>query len=821
MHPPRWLRTHTTAARPAGRTLPLPAATERNPRGVAVPNTMTTVVARLLVIAATLCFQAVAGDFDDLVQPLLSKHCIACHGQQMQMAELRLDQFQSEPDALRYPGIWDDVLRMTTLGKMPPPGSLAPTQSELESLAEWIESNRSTMELHRSTQARRVTARRLNRAEYNNTVRDLLGIEGRPADAFPVDDSGYGFDNIADVLSISPLLMEKYVAAAGKLARATVWDKPRAAEPTRFRIQASRDESNSAAIGRISPFAADGSIRLSFEFPASGFYEFAFGAIDRRQRSEEDGRYLPDMEPPPPRLMTMRLDGSRMATKAVEAAQYFDRSERVTHRIEPGNMDIWVGFIDQAGNPMDPNTEYSQRKLWVDYLEINGPFDAEPLPLPASHRRLLVCRPDGEEPWEPCARRIIERLTLRSYRRPPTQPEMQSLMTLASRSMRDGESFEGMIQTVLQTVLVSPQFLFRIERSPEQASDQRARELDDFELASRLSYFLWSSMPDDALFDAAADGSLRSAEALRRQARRMLADPRSSALVKNFAGQWLQLRNLMQAQPDAERFPAFDEELRESMLRESELFFDSVVREDRSILDFLDSDFTFVNEALARHYGIGDVSGDEFRRIQLPNEQRGGLLGQASLLTISSYPTRTSPVLRGLWVLENLLGQSPPPPPPDVPELEVQEGPLVGTLREQLEAHRSNAGCMSCHRVMDAIGFGLENYDATGRWREREGDLPLDTSGTLPGDHSFQSPAELRKILVSTEAQSFSRTLAKKLLTYALGRGVDRHDNPAVDEIQRQLVDAGYRFSALVEAIVSSEPFRLTAPDRTVAGEDL
>ena len=821
MHPPRWPCRYAAAARPADRTLPLPAAAERNPRGVAVPNTMTSVVARLLVIAATLGFQAVAGDFDDHVRPFLSKHCIACHGQQMQMAELRLDQFQSEPDALRYPGIWDDVLRMTTLGKMPPPGSLAPTRSELESLAGWIESNRPAMELHRTTQARRVTARRLNRAEYNNTVRDLLGIDARPADAFPVDDSGYGFDNIADVLSISPLLMEKYIAAAGKLARAAVWDKPRSAEPTRFRIQAARDESNSAAIGRISPFTADGSIQLSFKFPAAGFYEFAFGAIDRRQRSEEDGRYLPDMEPPPPRLMTMRLDGSRMATKAVEAAQYFDRRERVTHRIEPGAVDLWVGFIDQAGDPMDPNTEYSQRKLWVDYLEINGPFDAEPLPLPASHRRLLACRPDGEEPWEPCARRIIERLTLRSYRRPPTQLELQSLMRLAERSMRDGESFEGMIQTVLQSVLVSPQFLFRIERSPEQGSDQPARELDDFELASRLSYFLWSSMPDDALFEAASVGSLGSAEALRRQARRMLADPRSSALVENFAGQWLQLRNLMQAQPDAERFPAFDEELRESMLRESELFFDSIVREDRSILDFLDSDFTFVNEALARHYGMGDVSGAEFRRVELPNEQRGGLLGQASLLTISSYPTRTSPVLRGLWVLENLLGQSPPPPPPDVPELDIQEGPLVGTLREQLEAHRSNAGCMSCHRVMDAIGFGLENYDATGKWRDRDGDLPLDTSGTLPGDHSFQSPAELRRILAGTEAQSFSRTLAKKLLTYALGRGVDRHDNPAVDEIQRQVVDADYRFSALVEAIVSSEPFRLTAPDRTVAGEDL
>lgn len=782
---------------------------------------MTNVAARLLIVAITLAARAIAGDFADTVQPFLAKHCVACHGPQMQMAELRLDQFKGEPDALRYPSVWDDVMRMVSLGKMPPPGSIVPTQRELESLTDWIDGNKSAMERHRTNRPRPVTARRLNRVEYNNTVRDLLGVDFRPADAFPVDDSGYGFDNIADVLSISPLLMEKYIAAAGTLARAAVWDKPRLADPTRFRIEASRDESNSAAIGRVSPFAADGSIRLSFEFPATGFYEFAFRAIDQRQRSEDDGRYLPDMEPPPPRLMTMRVDGVRMATKAVEAAQYFDRSERVTHRIPPGSKEIWVGFIDQAGQPIDPNAEFSKRKLWVDFLEINGPFDAEPLPLPPSHRRLMVCRPEGEEPWEPCARRIVERLTLRAYRRPPTRSELQNLRQLATRSMRDGESFEGMIQTVLQAVLVSPQFLFRIERSTSEDADHPGRELNDYELASRLSYFLWSSMPDDALLEAAAKGGLRSGDTLQQQARRMLADRRSSALVENFGGQWLQLRNLTQAKPDAERFPEFDDELRQSMLRESELFFDSIVREDRSILEFLDSDFTFVNESLARHYGIGDVSGNEYRRVRLANGQRGGLLGQASLLTISSYPTRTSPVLRGLWVMETILGQSPPPPPPDVPELEVQEGALGGTLREQLEAHRSNAGCMSCHRVMDAIGFGLENYDATGKWRERDGDLPLDTSGTLPGDHSFETPAELRQILVSTESESFSRTLAKKLLTYALGRGVDRRDNPAIDQILRHVMDSGYRFSALIEGIISSEPFRLTAPDQTTPDDDL
>lgn len=769
---------------------------------------MLAVVGRTPLLLALLPPLGFGATFEDAVRPFLARHCVACHGEQMQMAELRLDIYADETEALRHPGVWEDVLRMVRNGKMPPPGSPAPASGALDALTAWIEARRSAMQAHRRTDPGRVTARRLNRAEYNNTVRDLLGVALRPANEFPVDDSGYGFDNIGDVLSLSPLLMEKYLDAAGKLARAAIWERPRLAEPTRFRVQASRDAGNSAAIGRVAAFTADGSLQLRHRFPAAGLYRFSFGATDRRQRSEDNSRYLADLEPPPPRLMTLTLNGRRMATKAVEAAQYFDRTEEVTHRVDPGEKDIWLGFIDFAGQPMNPNEEYAQRKLWVDYLEINGPYDADPRPPPDSHRKILTCLPEGEEPWRPCAEEVLGRLALRAYRRPPSTAEMARLMGLATQAMAQGESFEGMVQTALQVILVSPQFLFRIEGDPGPGDRQGARELDGYELASRLSYFLWSSMPDDELLAAAA-GRLRQSAEVRNQVRRMLADPKSAALVENFGGQWLQLRNLAQAQPDAARFPEFNEALRSAMLSETQLFFQEILQSDRSVLEFLDSDFTFLNARLAQHYGVAGVQGAGFRLVELSDDRRGGLLGQASMLTVSSYPTRTSPVLRGLWVLENILGQSPPPPPPDVPELEVQEGELSGTLRQQLEQHRSNAGCMSCHLVMDAIGFGLENYDAVGKWRTHDGQAPVDTSGVLPGNFSFQTPAELRRILVQTEADSFSRNLTKKLLTYALGRGVGRDDNPAVDEIQRKLAEADYRFSGLIDGIVASPPFRM------------
>lgn len=771
--------------------------------GVLRPRASATIAAIFLA-----ALPAHGESFATEIRPLLEQHCMVCHGPQLQMAELRFDQFSDEAEALRYPAVWDDVLRVTREGKMPPAGSPKPDQEQLDALSAWVRANRHAMERHRSRTVRAVTARRLNREEYNNTVRDLLAVDLRPADSFPVDDSGYGFDNIGDVLSVSPLLMEKYVDAAERLAEEAVWSEPRTVRPTRFRIQAARDPGNSSGIGRVARFTVDGSIRVMFDFRATGFYELAFGAVDRRQRSEDNQRYLPDLDPPP-RLMTLRMDGTRMATKAVEAAQYFDRNERVTHRIDAGSREIWVGFIDHKGSPMNPNALFSQRKLWVDYLEINGPFDAEPVPLPLSHRRIIACLPDGEEPWEPCARRIIRQLATRAFRRPATAQELARLEQLATLSMKSGESFEGMVQTVLQAVLVSPQFLFRIE---SQSSGESPRPLGDFELASRLSYFLWSTMPDQELFEVAASGNLVEPDELVRQVRRMLADERSETLVDNFGGQWLQLRNLAHSQPDGERFPEFNDALRNSMLQESRRFFAAILREDRSVLDFLDADFTFVNDVLARHYGIAGVDGPEFRRVPVSDGRRGSLLGQSAILTLSSYPTRTSPVQRGLWVMETILGQAPPPPPPDVPELEVREGEIHGTLREQLELHRADPGCMSCHLVMDALGFGLENYDAVGKWRTTEGGSAVDASGELPGGRSFESPADLRRMLRGTESRSFVRTLTKKLLTFALGRGVDRHDNPAIDAIVERSEAADHRLSSIIEAIVTSDLFRTTGP---------
>ena len=553
----------------------------------------------------------------------------------------------------------------------------------------------------------------------------------------------------------------------------------------------------------------DGSIQLSYEFPADGQYRMSFGATDRRRRTLNDSRYLSANELPPPRIMTMKLDGTRIGTKAIEATQDFDRSEKVSRQIEAGVKQVWLGFIDINGKPMNPNDEFQERRLWVDYLEINGPYDAAPKPTPESHNRIFICRPEGEEPWQPCAREILGQLADRAYRRPATHTELERLMKLASNSLRNGESFEGMVQYALQAILVSPQFLFRIERDPVPDDKEGIRPIDDYELASRLSYFLWSSMPDDELFDVARSGQLNEQAVLEQQVTRMLQDPKSSAFVENFSGQWLQLRNLSQANPDMEYFPEFDEQLREAMLKETQLYFETILHEDRSILEFLDSEFTYLNERLAQHYGINNIQGDKFQRVELQDGQRGGLLGQASILTISSYPTRTSPVLRGLWVLDNILGQRPPPPTPDVPELEVKEPEIGGTLREQLEMHRANEGCRSCHLVMDAIGFGLENYNPIGQWRIKDGELPLDTSGTLPGELSFESPAELKRILMETEAESFGRTLTKKLMTYALGRGLNRDDNPAIGEIQQKLEEANYRFSALIQGIISSMPFQM------------
>ncbi|MBM3776189.1 MAG: DUF1592 domain-containing protein, partial [Acidobacteria bacterium] len=478
--------------------------------------------------------------------------------------------------------------------------------------------------------------------------------------------------------------------------------------------------------------------------------------------------------------------------------------------VSAGEHTLYGAFPEDYVNserrdPKNPATPL-ERAIFVDYFEVRGPYNHNPAES-SSYRRIFRCNHPGGSHTDLCARQILTPLIRRAYRRPPAQGEVDRLLALYGSARQQGESFEQGIQLALKALLVSPHFLFRVEKDPN-PKDASAHPVSETELASRLSYFLWSSMPDDELLSLAEQGRLRQPDVFEGQVRRMLRDRRSRALVDNFAGQWLHLRNLKKATPDPGRFPSFNEALRAAMARETELFFEHVLREDRSVLEFLDARYSFLNARLAAHYGVEGVRGREFRRVALDNGQRGGIVTQASILTVSSYPTRTSPVLRGLWVLENILGNPPPPPPPGVPQLNENAASRTGTLRQQLEQHRANPGCAVCHTRMDAIGFGLENYDAVGAWRTHDGGFPVDASGSLPGGKFFQGPAELRAILMK-ERDAFCRTLVQRTLTYALGRGLERYDKGAVEHISSRLAAGGFRFSTLILEIVRSDPFQM------------
>ena len=598
------------------------------------------------------------------VKPLLAKYCFECHSGTKSKAGLDLTKVADDLSIIKDRKLWGRLAEYVEAGDMPPEGKPQPTDAEVAQLTRAIEEVLANVDCGRETDPGRVTMRRLNRAEYNNTIRDLVGVDFHPADDFPSDDVGYGFDNIGDVLTLPPLLFEKYLAAAEAIAEKVI-----------------------------------------------------------------------------------------VATPSSSA---------------------------------DPET------------------------LPDAHRRIIFCTPTAETK-SACARAILERFASRAYRRPASAGEVARLIRFVDLAAENGESFERGIQLAVEAVLCSPQFLFRVEFDPR---SQRGEKLapthlvNEFELATRLSYFLWCSMPDDELNRLAAEGKLRTGDTLEQQVKRMLGDPKARGLVENFGDQWLQLRLLGTINPDATQFPTFDDDLRRAMLEETRLFFGSVVRDDRSVLDFLDASDTFVNERLARHYGIPGIKGDAFRRVTLHDDRRGGLLGQASILTVTSNPTRTSPVKRGKWILEQILGTPPPPPPPNVPELkEDKDVVLSGTLRQRMEQHRANPECATCHGRMDPLGFGLENFDAIGAWREKEGSFAIDASGTLPDGRTFAGPKALKAILKERDAD-FARCLSEKLLTFALGRGLDYYDKCAVDKIGAALAQNDYRFSTLVLGIVNSDPFQ-------------
>lgn len=743
-----------------------------------------------------------AVSYSGKIAPLLKKYCVNCHGPKQQIAGIDVTSFKDEAAVLKARDVWEHIAQNLASGHMPPKKSPQPTPAERAAVVSWIEASLSQADCD-LREPGAVTLRRLNRFEYNNTVRDLLAAgtdwSFRPADDFPSDDVGYGFDNIGDVLSLSPLLMEKYLDAAEQIAAKAIVAPEDGAKVDRVEVEDLNGgqvyENQYIMLGRTGD------------------------AVQRRFSFEKDGEYLIRIRafgqlwgPEPPK-MDLRLDDAEVKVFDVSATEESPRLYTVKVTVPAGRKSIKATFLNNYNTVDDPDPKKrGDRNLVVDYLEVVGPLVQRPGGLPESHRRLLTVQPvEGGE--REAARKILEPLVRRAFRRPVPAAELDRVLRLYDLSVREGDSFERAIRTALQGVLVSPHFLFRVELNGASAADSE-RALNSWELASRLSYFLWSSMPDDELFTLAESGRLQRPEVLDAQARRMLRDPKSRALVESFGGQWLTLRNLRAAAPDPQRFPAFNEGLREAMLKETELFLEHIIRQDRSLLELFTADYTFLNEPLAKHYGIEGVKGPEFRRVPLTDVRRGGILKQASILTVTSNPSRTNPVKRGKWILEQILGTPPPPPPPDVPELADDGGKmLTGTLRERLEQHRKDPGCASCHSRLDPLGFALENYDAVGAWRLKDGDEPVDSSGVLPNGDAFKGPADFQSVLLKQKKQVV-RNLSERLLTYALGRGTDHRDRCTVDEIAAATTTANYRFSTLVTAIVRSDPFRKQTAER-------
>jgi mono/diheme cytochrome c family protein len=747
---------------------------------------------------------AAPDEFGTTVVPFLESYCYGCHNNKDNAGGVSLEGIETAAHAKKDRKTWEMVERVLMDGSMPPKErKKQPKKEERSAVAAYLGGTLLKVSCVGPKDPGRVTMRRLNRAEYNNTVRDLCGVSNfRPADDFPSDDVGYGFDNIGDVLSVQPILVEKYMAAADKVLEEALRPLPPvAAARNTFRPQnllafPRGSKSNEGGKNRILLTAQESSAYMDkLNFPLDGEY-----AVRAKVWTIKSGDA--------PAKAVLRVDGKDLQTFEVTAAEDKAAVIEFKGKFAAGEKRVAVAFA----NPFADKDE-KKRTLGVDFLEIEGPLGK--IEQPQTKGRLLVLGEAAKDApkdkdKKAAAEKVLSAFARRAYRRPVKKDEVARLVKLFDVADARGDKFEEAIKLPLKAVLCSPNFLFRVEDDPKPPAT--TRPLNDHELATRLSYFLWSSMPDDELAAVADKGELRKPAVLEAQVKRMLADWKAQSLTQDFAGQWLMLRSVWGAAPDAKLFPAFDDKLKASMVRETEEYFTNVVKGDRSVMELLDSDYTFLDERLARHYGVKGVFGDRFREVKLTDGRRGGVLTHASVLTVTSNPTRTSPVKRGKWVLENLLASPPPPAPPNVPELEKTE--LKGTLRQQMEQHRLNPACANCHAKMDAIGFGLENFDAVGAWRDADGKNKVDASGVLPGDQKFDGPAELRKILMA-QGDKFRRCLAEKLLTFALGRGLEYYDKCALDDLVTKLKAGNDKFSALVMAIVQSEPFLQRTAKRT------
>jgi mono/diheme cytochrome c family protein len=737
----------------------------------------------------------------DEVFPILKAHCFHCHSAEKNEAELTLDKFTEFEQLQRDRKLWENVVNMVRTGEMPPKERPRPTPDEIDRLAQGVEGILSAIDCGKPNVGR-VTLRRLNRTEYNNTIRDLVGVNFRPAGDFPADDVGYGFDNIGDVLSTTPLLFEKYLTAAEFITSQAIVNVE-VPEPREQRLDLNVNE-------RFGMRGRRGTTVLFGR--GNAVAELYLDAGDYTIRVEAYGEQVGEE----PVKMELRLNpGLRNQGAALEsfdvAGTTGDESKTFEAKLQlpSGTARIGIALANPfTAEPPAEGEEGKRRELVVRRFVIDGPYNSPGSPVPATHARIMAHQ-EGAAPRE-AAREIVTRFAELAFRRPTSTAEIEKILAVYDLAEREGERFEQRVRLALCRVLVSPHFLFRVERDPSEAEAGEAFPLNEWELASRMSYFLWSTMPDAELRDLASRGQLRAN--LEVQIARMIADEKSAALVQNFAGQWLTLRKLESWEPDKETFPQWDDSLRSAMIRETELFFETILRENRSVLEFLDADYTFINGRLAFHYGVeGKSLGREFVRVPAPSG-RGGLLTQGSILTLTSNQTRTAPVKRGKWVLEQLLGTPPPPPPPNVPELP-EKGELKGTLRQVLEQHRADPICASCHARMDPIGFAFENFDGIGAFRAEDRGHPIDASGELPGGQRFSGPAELKEILKGKK-ELFARALSEKMLTYALGRGLEYYDKCAVDQLVSALEKNDNRFQALIVETIKSPPFQM----RTATG---
>jgi len=753
-------------------------------------------------------------------QVLLARYCVSCHNDRTRTAGLALDSLDITNVSADAP-TWEKVVRKLRAGVMPPLGRPRPDEATYDQFVAWLEGQLDSAAAARPDPGRTETFHRLNRVEYRNAIRDLLAIDVNVEDLLPADDSSYGFDNIAGVLRMSPSLMERYLSAAKTISRLAVGTPLPAIDHETYRVPPETQQHYHVP---GLPFGTRGGTLVTHLFPLSGEYDIELQVAGTRVRERHEIYVLVDGV----QVRQFTLGGDRSAQ---DPTYQFDEDLKVRVKVEAGPREIGVAFsrrpmapIEQVRRPFENPTISGNdggplgSMPSLSGLTVAGPFAAEGAGDTPSRRKIFVCAPAAAAEESGCARTILAGLAKRAYRGFVTDQAVNELVRFYEDSRAGGGSFEEGIELGLRRLLMSPEFLFRVEVPPQTAARVQTvaateapgvYRISDLELASRLSFFLWSSIPDDELLAAAEAGRLQQPAELDRQVRRMLADPRSSALTENFAGQWLQLRNMATVRPGDPFSLTFDETLRDSMWRETELFFDSILREDRSVMDMLTADYTFLNERLAIHYDVPGVRGSHFRRVTLPAESpRRGILGHGSILTMTSHAIRTSPVFRGKWVLNNILGTPPPEPPPNIPALNDRKTQAkVGTMRERMAQHASNPSCSACHSLIDPAGFALENFDAIGRWRTTDESFnPIDATGSLPDGTSFNGVQELREGLVR-RPERFVTTVTEKLMTYALGRGVEYYDMPSIRRIVEGAKADGYKFQSIILGVAKSYPF--------------